>query len=505
MKLRFPLYAKILGWFLLNVALVGAGLLMLGQLQFRFGLDSLIAGPSGGRLREVSQLIFSELGYVPQDQWTPILNRFSDAYGVGFTLFDNNGAQRAGLPVDLPSDVVTRLQQDFRGRGFGGPGERAAGNAGPDQNRNLADGGPDDGPGGPRHRLMLHTSNPGRYWVLLHMPPFFGREGGPGFPPNLGEHSSLTPLTLVVESNSINGGGLFFEITPWLYAGLGVLVLSLALWIPLVRGITRSIAKMNTATRQIAEGAFDTRITSCRNDELGTLSQSINHMAERLEGFVAGQKRFLGDIAHELCTPIARMQMAMGILEQRVEESDAESIEDLREELQEMSLLVNELLSFSKASLGARTLQSKPVELRAFLDRLAGREAGGNPVVNSVHESLQVMVEPDLFQRAIANLLRNALRYAGSAGPIGFSASREHDYVWLTVWDCGPGIPEPAMARIFDPFYRVDPSRDRETGGVGLGLAIVKTCIEGCGGTITCRNRAGGGAEFVMRLPGAGK
>ncbi|MGC3990563.1 MAG: HAMP domain-containing sensor histidine kinase [Chthoniobacteraceae bacterium] len=444
------------------------------------------------------------------------MKHFSEAYGVSFTLFDNNGTQRAGNPVVLPPEVVTRLQQEFRGHGFGGPGDMGGGaeNANPAQVRNgvgvsgaAGNSGdrPDDGPGGPRHRLMIHTSNPSRYWVVLHFPPFFMRDGGPGAGPSPGGMPMLAPLTLVVESSSINGGGLFFEITPWLYAGLGVLVLSLVLWIPLVRGITRSIGKMNTATRQIAEGAFDTRIASCRNDELGTLSHSINHMAERLEGFVAGQKRFLGDIAHELCTPIARMQMAMGILEQRIDESEAESIEDLREELQEMSLLVNELLSFSKASLGARTLQHKPIELRAFLDRVIEREASGNPIVNSVHETLQVMVEPDLFQRAVANLLRNALRYAGSAGPIGFSASREHEYVWLTVWDCGPGIPEDALARVFDPFYRVDPSRDRETGGVGLGLAIVKTCIEGCGGTITCRNRPGGGAEFVLRLLSAGK
>jgi two-component system sensor histidine kinase CpxA len=110
-------------------------------------------------------------------------------------------------------------------------------------------------------------------------------------------------------------------------------------------------------------------------------------------------------------------------------------------------------------------------------------------------------VDPELIMRAVSNLLRNAIRYAGDAGPITVTGRALESEVELVVSDCGQGVPEGELPRIFDPFYRVDTSRARETGGVGLGLSIVKTCVESCHGSIHCRNRAGGGFEAVVHLP----
>src|SRR6202000_411277 len=128
-----------------------------------------------------------------------------------------------------------------------------------------------------------------------------------------------------------------------------------------VRGITRSISRMTRATEKIAEGNFDVRTQVRRQDELGFLSEAINRMAERLPGVVSGQKRFLGDIAHELCSPIARIQVALGILEQRADEKQKAYLQDLREEVEQMSGLVNELLSFTKASMGSARLKLHPL------------------------------------------------------------------------------------------------------------------------------------------------
>jgi two-component system sensor histidine kinase CpxA len=129
---------------------------------------------------------------------------------------------------------------------------------------------------------------------------------------------------------------------------MGVLLVSALLWFPFVRGITRSITEITRASEQVAPGNFEVRVKRKRNDELGRLGESVNRMTERLAGFVTGQKRFLGDIAHELCTPIARVQMALGILEQRADSEQISYVEDVREEVQHMSSLVNELLSFSR-------------------------------------------------------------------------------------------------------------------------------------------------------------
>jgi two-component system sensor histidine kinase CpxA len=333
---------------------------------------------------------------------------------------------------------------------------------------------------------MIHTDHPSRYWLLLPLDAPGPRQAGP-----------LPPLTLIAVSESIGLGGLVLDFTPWVAAAGGILVFSVLFWLPLVRGITRSIGEMTGATARVAEGRFDIPVRENRSDELGLLARSINQMAGRLAGFVNGQKRFLGDIAHELCSPLARAQVALGILERQV---SAGSLADLREEVQQMSSLVNELLSFSKASLAAGRIKVQRLRLHEVLSRAIERE-GLAAIQSSVAEDLWVQAEPELLCRAISNLLRNAVKYAGDAGPVEANAERKGGDVILSISDHGPGVPGEALARVFDPFFRLDVSRDRETGGAGLGLAIVKTCVESCGGRVSCRNREPRGLRVVITLP----
>ena len=142
--------------------------------------------------------------------------------------------------------------------------------------------------------------------------------------------------------------------------------------------------------------------------------------------------------------------------------------------------------------------------MRAVIEKAVNRECGSHGELEikiAVAEDLRVMAEPELLVRAFGNILRNAIRYAGHAGPITISAAQAGASGNVSIEDCGPGIPEAAIAQVFDPFYRVDTSRDRETGGVGLGLSIVKTCIESCGGTVRCENRETGGLRVTAKLP----
>jgi two-component system sensor histidine kinase CpxA len=311
-------------------------------------------------------------------------------------------------------------------------------------------------------------------------------------------------LTLLVVSDSIRGGGLFFDYTPWLIAAGGVLVLSVLFWLPLVRGITRAISQTTRATEEIAEGRFGVLVNERRSDELGVLAAAVNRMAVRLSGFVSGQKRFLGDTAHELCAPIARMQIALGILEERADGKHLPYVNDVREELQHISHLVNELLSFSKAGLRQQPAALQSVALGEIAWRVAEREGRSGAVIEvSVDENLRAQAEPELLTRALANLVRNSIRYAGQSGPVRLCGGGEDGKVFLTVSDEGPGVPEDALQKIFDPFYRVEESRSRDTGGVGLGLAIVKTCVEACGGTVSARNREPRGLEVRIVLQAA--
>jgi two-component system sensor histidine kinase CpxA len=310
--------------------------------------------------------------------------------------------------------------------------------------------------------------------------------------------------TLLLASDSLYRGGLFLDVRPVLITA-GLMVLFSALfWFPFVSRITRAVAQLNSATTRIAEGRFDVRVQARRRDEIGQLGESVNRMAERLESLVRGQKRFLGDTAHELCSPLARIQVALGILEQRASSGSEACLADLREEVQHMAGLVDELLSFSRASLVKSEIELRPVDLREVVERAAKREGQSNgQLLIQMPDDLKAIAEPELLQRAVGNLIRNAVRYAGNAGPVTVSASKGNQTVEVVVADLGRGVPEVVLQRLFDPFFRVDDARSRESGGVGLGLTIVKTCVEACRGTVECRNREPHGLEVVIQLQAA--
>jgi len=313
--------------------------------------------------------------------------------------------------------------------------------------------------------------------------------------------SDWMPPILMDEAELYGISGLFFDPGPWLWLAGGAVLFSVLLWLILLRGITRSVRHMTQTTRQIAEGRFDVRVDARRGDELGSLADSINRMAARLNGFVLGQKRFLGDIAHELCSPLAKLQMALGIMEQRSGED--EYVRRAGEKAQQISALVNELLVFSRASYGSDAVKRAPVNVGAALREAAARESAEGVEVEPVDPGLRAWADEELLIRAVSNLIRNAVRHAG--GAVTVSAHRDGENISIFVADRGPGVPERELSRLFDAFYRPDRSRARETGGVGLGLTIVKTCVESCGGTVAARNRAPGGLEVEIQLPASSR
>jgi len=484
-RLRIPIYGQILAWFFLNLAVVCVILYLLARVEFRLGLDSLLLGAAGERIQSVGNIIAQELSEGGRSEWDAILRRFSDAYGMEFTLFLNDASQLAGNETLLPSPVRQKILEG-RVRTYPALKEPL-----PPRQRKSAGGAsePSSGRPGRDPKFMLRTSDPTRYWVGIRIPVADGQE------------RRRLQTTLLAASASLGGGGLFVDVKPWLFAALGAVALSALLWLPFVRGLTRSIGELTRATERIAEGQFDIQVSAKRGDELGRLAHAVNRLATRLSGFVTGQKRFLGDVAHEFCSPLARLQMALGILDQRVEERQRPYVEDLRAEAQEMSQLVNELLSFSKAGLKPGEIKIVPVGLLEVVRRVTAREASETVRLQmDVPEGLRALAEPELLARALGNVLRNAIRYAADAGPITIAARAEKDAVVLSVADRGPGVPPESLSKLFDPFYRVDNSRARQTGGIGLGLAIVRTCMEACGGRVTARNRETGGLEINLYL-----
>jgi two-component system sensor histidine kinase CpxA len=475
MKPRTSLSLKILLLAFLNLILLIVVFAIFARLQFRLDLSSFLLTPARDKILSVSRLIALELPETPRENWTQLLDRHSSTYPSQFFLFTNNGEQVAGEAVTPPAALMEWIQHD-RNPFF----ERRSKDV-PKQDKG--------GPGPPL--LMLRSSDASVYWVGAHIPIRTGNS---------------RPLrgTLVWMFPSLWTNSFFFNYKSWLAVLVAIILVSVVCWLPLMRDLTHSIAQLTRATRRVAEGQFDLELPAGRRDELGQLSDSIHQMAEKLSGFVHGQRRFLSDIAHELCSPISRIQMALGILEQRAQPNIRDYVGDLREEVQHMSDLVNELLAFSKSQINTAERPLEPVNLSSVVERVLQREApDGASVEVNVPEELEAIAHHDYVLRSLANLVRNAIRYAGDSGPIVIMAVHEGDDIRINVADQGPGLPESELENVFKPFYRPELARQRETGGTGLGLAIVQSCIQACGGTVHCRNRTPHGLDVEIRLPAA--
>jgi len=342
-------------------------------------------------------------------------------------------------------------------------------------------------------RFLVRAEDDTGYWAGVRLGP-------------VSEVPGAYPLssTLLMRADSLGAIVPLLDLTPWLVAAGAAMGMSVLLWLPLVRSITRSLGQLTRATEQIAEGRFDTRVNDTRRDELGRLGGAVNRMAVQLDRAATGQKRFIGDIAHELGSPVGRLQVAVGILEASAASELQPAVNDVREEVQQMSGLVGELLAFTKAGLKPRDAALNRVPLAPLTAEVLGREVGVTGAVNvEIAAGLAVQADAPLLARALANLVRNALRYAGHAGPVTVTARAEGAEVVIAVEDQGPGVPADTLTRLGEPFYRPEFARTRETGGAGLGLAIVRSAVEACRGTVRFSNREPHGFRAELRLAAA--
>ncbi len=496
MRLTFPLSLKVSLWLLLNLVLLGAVGLGFIVAQGGVSWSALIDGAAGERVQTLANAIAAEAGAAGDEKRDAVLTRFAATYGAELFLFHNSGRQLAGPPLNPPPALRGQLIMPREGDG---PRRDEAGARRPGPRAEPDEAPPPPPPREPperarergRGRLYLHTVAPAGHWIALRVP--FNRADG----------SLPEPATLFMRVSSRWALLRLLDLQPWLLAGAAVLACSVVFWLPFVRGITRSLSQLTAATGRIAEGRFDTRVPEKRRDEIGALGHSVNTMAARLDTLVNGQKRFLGDVAHELCSPLARLQLATEILETRAEPPLHEHIADVREEVQRMSDLVNELLAFTKAGLRPRDAMLDPVALAPLVQRVLAREDPAARLTADVPANSHVLADAALLERALGNLVRNALRYAPT-GAITLTTRRDAAHVLLTLTDEGPGVPPEALARLGEPFYRPDAARTSEAGGTGLGLAIVRSSITACGGTVMFRNGTPRGFAAEITLAASG-
>jgi signal transduction histidine kinase len=337
-------------------------------------------------------------------------------------------------------------------------------------------------------------------WVLRRLPgagmgpalaggPGMGPGMGPGLaPPGGGPRDMLSPA---LPPPWLRGTGLLLL--------LGLLFLAVAAGAyPVVRRLTRRLEALKQGVERFGSGALGHRVDASGRDEVAAVAASFNQAAERVEALVASHKSLLANASHELRSPLARMKMALSMLDDTTEPAARERLaRELRTNIGELDALVEEVLLASRIDAQAATFTPAPVELIG----LAAEEAAqvGAELQASVAE-LRVSGDERLLRRALRNLLENARRYGGDE--VTLHAAREGATVVLRVCDRGPGVPAPLRERIFEPFFRLPGHAERE-GGVGLGLSLVKQIAERHGGRVHCEPREGGGSCFVLSLPAA--
>jgi two-component system sensor kinase ParS len=284
------------------------------------------------------------------------------------------------------------------------------------------------------------------------------------------------------------------------YMMLAVLIgIVLFFW---VRPHWRDLEKLRLAAERFGDNDLSVRIQLSKRSNIRDLAEHFNLMAARIEGLIANQRELTNAVSHELRTPIARLSFELDQLKQQPDASQSrELIADMYADLGELEEMVSELLTYASLERGATVIKRENIQATNWLDSVVGSvaleaEAAGVQLLIGECRLDTVRIEPRFMARAVINLLRNAIRYAEQK--VEVTLVRTGDYYEVRVNDDGPGVPLEGREKIFEPFSRLDASRDRRTGGFGLGLALVRRVSQSHSGQVEVGESVWGGASFRM-------
>lgn len=279
----------------------------------------------------------------------------------------------------------------------------------------------------------------------------------------------------------------------------------------LARYLTSPVTKLRAATRELAAGNLSARVGPTlgrRRDELASLAADFDEMAEKIQSLVDSQRRLLGDISHELRSPLARLNVALELARQRSGAEASSALERIQLEAENLNEMIGQLLALTRLESGAEEVRKSEFDL-ALLVRGVTEDADYE--ARSRNRSVKLESPPgctivgneQLLRRAIENVVRNAVQYTAAETVIvvRLDCADETGVAVITVRDHGAGVPEHALTEIFRPFYRVDDARDRKAGGVGLGLAIAERAVRLHGGKVEAANVTTGGLVVTITLP----
>lgn len=287
---------------------------------------------------------------------------------------------------------------------------------------------------------------------------------------------------------------------------LAVVLISGMVVFALAGHFTRPLRRLRQTALRLGSGDLTARATSrppLLPDEINGLTEDFNLMAQRLDHLFHAQHRLLRNVSHELRSPLARMRVAIGLMER---EGESAPLKRLTLELERMDDLIGQIIRVSRPDTPEALRWENWVELGELARTVVADalyETGGEKdgVALRLTGELVVRADPILLRSTLENVVRNALHHSPAPETVTVTLARVGDQGQLVVADRGPGVPDIHLTRIFEPFHRVSESRERESGGFGLGLAIASRAIREHGGDIVARNREGGGLEVTITLP----
>ncbi|OLQ91055.1 two-component sensor histidine kinase [Vibrio ponticus] len=338
---------------------------------------------------------------------------------------------------------------------------------------------------------------------------------------NMGEHVNKPLIGIPLANKSTLVIQLPSELHPahrfinYLNASKVVIALAILTLFSLIlaRKLQQPLNRLREASHRLAQGEFKVSVVSelqSSTKEFNELARDFDEMSRQIHSLAEKQKRLIRDVSHELRTPLARQNLALHLLKHKVSDKGLELVERVEREVEEMDNLVAEILTFSQLENARYELDLKPVSLESYADsqvKQSRLELKGNQTLNfwSANEPTQVLADERLVVRCVRNLITNSIKYAGDEAVIDLLFYRvveaNKPYMALAVQDNGCGISENRLKMVFEPFTRLESSRDKKSGGYGLGLAIVKESMHLMGGKVNAYNRNEGGLHIELLFP----
>jgi two-component system, OmpR family, sensor kinase len=346
----------------------------------------------------------------------------------------------------------------------------------------------------PGQGLEFQVTMPDGKILSMQLPPRARPPGGGMPPPGAAPPGGILPSWL--DTNVQRNPTILF----WLW---GVVALAVALGsYPVVRRLTQRLERLRQGVERWGAGDLRARVEVQGRDEVAFLGERFNTAADRVEALVQSHKSLLANASHELRSPLARIRMALELMQSAP--SPALKAE-LARNISELDALIEEILLASRldAAQHSAAIDMGKAETIDVIALAAEECARLNVPLDCQAQQLHLHGVPRLLRRLLRNLLDNAQRYGGSEVQMCLRSAPGNGHgIEIEICDRGPGVPEAEQQRIFEPFYRSNRASERD-GGVGLGLALVQSIAQSHGGTVHCQSRQGGGACFVVRLPSA--